>query len=150
MKIKMQAFLWGALAAVTIASLPSPVCAQAANASTPTLAGTWEGKLEGVRSVVLRITDSGNAVKGEVDFYILKKLDDGPPIEAGKMTEPMLNPHVQGSTLAFQIARVNHNANPADTTILNFTLEPTGEHTARLERTGGGEQALEVEMLRVE
>jgi hypothetical protein len=124
--------------------------AQTAPPTAQTLAGTWVGKQEGVPSVVLRITENGSAIQGQVDFYLLKKVDDGAPVNAGKMTTPMVNPHVQGNALDFQIVRQNRSGDPADKTVLNFALEPTGGHSARLTRTGGGEASLEVDMSRVE
>jgi hypothetical protein len=150
MKTKLAVFLLAATAAAVAAGSPSPLYAQSAPATAQTMAGTWEGKQEGVPSVVLRITETGNATQGQVDFYILKKVDDGAPINAGKMTTPMVNPHIQGNALDFQIVRENRNGGPADKTVFNFALQPTGDRSATLIRTGGGEEGLEVEMSRVQ
>jgi len=152
MRIRLQAILLTALAAVVLTGLASRASAQSSDlGSAQKLAGTWEGKLGGVRSVVVRIGENGSGqsgaqgqVQGDVDFYVLKKTGDGPPVQAGKMTATMVNPRPRGSALDFEIVRQN------DGTVLNFSLVSTGDDTARLIRTGGGEENLEVDMTRVE
>jgi hypothetical protein len=141
--------LLAAMVAAVVA--PSLGIAQAGDVSTAgKWAGTWEGKLDGLPSVILKVTQGGGAVQGQVSFNLIKKVEGGEPTIAGTVTVPMVNPHVQGNELMFQVIREDRGGDPSKRAVLNFTLMATGERSAKLERAAGSEEALTVDMLRIE
>jgi len=148
MKATLKFMLLAAI--VTIVAGPSRMFAQSASEAAPARkwAGTWEGKQDGVPSVVLKITGSGDALQGQAEFYVLIGHDGGPPTSAGTMTAPMIHPHVQGNDLEFQVIRKDRYGNPTDKPVLNFTMELTGDRAARLNRTG--DDPLELDMVKME
>ena len=121
-----------------------PVVAQTA---TDTWTGTWEGKLDGRPAVTLRINEREGAAQGQAEFYLLKRGHDGAPFIADKMTVAMVNTHIKGAILDFQIIREDRSVTPPDQTLVSFTLSPTGADKAILTRAGGGDGA-NVEMVR--
>jgi len=147
MKTTLKLMLLAAIVAM-VAGPSLRVSAQTPSADAGKWVGTWEGKEYGVPSVILKITKNGDALQGQADFYILIRNDSGVPTNAGKMTAPMIHPHVQGNDLDFQVVREDRNVSAAEKTVLNFTMEPTGDRAAKLNRTG--DEPLEVEMVRVE
>jgi hypothetical protein len=136
--------LVAAVAAAFMTGLFPLTQAQVNNSQAANWAGTWEGKRDGVPSVVLRITKTAAAFQGEADFYIVKKADGREPEAGDKMTVPMVEPHVTGNSFVFQVMR------PSDKTLLNFSLEPSGDHAAKLVRTGGDEKSIEVDMMKTD
>ena len=153
MRNKFMLGLLAALMAVVVAGSSSPVFAQASSAAATGAArwaGSWEGKQEGLPSVVLRVTDNGDALQGQVDFYIIKKVAGAVATNAGKMTVNMVNPHLEGDALVLQVVRVNRDKTPVTNTVFNLSLEPKGDGSAVLRRSGGGEDEIQVEMLRIE
>src|SRR5271163_2065637 len=105
MKTTLKLMLLAAIVAM-VAGPSLRVSAQTQSAPvTSKWVGTWEGKLDDVPAVILRITEKGGALQGEADFYIVKRNDDGTPTSDDKMTVAMVNPHVQGNYLEFQVIR---------------------------------------------
>jgi hypothetical protein len=153
MQSKFRLALLVAIIAIVVAGTSPLVLAQtssAAKATAPIWAGSWEGKLDGLPSVILKITENSDAVDGQVSFNLIKRVAGGSPTIAGTTTVAMVNPQIQGDDLVFQVIREDRNGDQSQRAVLNFTLVPTGDRSAKLERAAGPEDALEVDMLRVE
>src|SRR5271170_5056476 len=118
MKTTLKLMLLAAIVAM-VAGPSLRVSAQTPSADAGKWVGTWEGKQYGVPSVILKITKNGDALQGQADFYILIKNGGGAPTDAGKMTAPMIHPHVQGGDLDFQVVRKDRDGNPTDKPVLN-------------------------------
>ena len=99
------------------------------------LAGTWEGKMDGVPAVTLTLKEAGGALSGTIVFY--KIVDDGSgPKVAGKDTAVLVNPKQEGKVLSFQVK------GPNDALIdfqMEFTANGEGDLKGKATRTGGGE-----------
>ena len=142
-----------AVIAIVVAGSSPLVFAQTSNASTTGAArwaGDWEGKLDGLPSVILRIRENGDAIDGQVSFNLIKRVAGGSPTIAGAMTVPMVNSHIEGDALAFQVIRDDRNGDVSKRAVLNFTLIATSDRSAKLERAAGPEDAFEVDMVRIE
>jgi len=140
------------LAAMVAAVMVAPVgMAQARDVSAAgRWTGSWEGKQDGLPSVIVKVTQDDGVVQGQVSFNIIKRVEGGPPVIGGKMTVAMVNPHVEGNELMFQVIRRDRSGDPSKEAVLNFTLVATGEGSAKFERAAGPDEALTVDMLRVE
>jgi hypothetical protein len=150
MKAKLGTMLLVAIVAAIVTGYSSPVSAQTMSASTSRWAGTWESKRDGVPSVILKVTQDGVSIQGQAEFNLLKGSLGAAPTIAGTMKVAMVNPHLQGDALAFQIVREDRSGDASKRAVLNFVLAPVGDGAARLHRSGGDEADLEVDMLRVD
>jgi len=98
------------------------------------IAGTWQGKLDGVPAVTLTVKEEGRTWSGTIVFY--KILDDGSgPRVAGKDTSVLVNPKLEGKVLSFQVKGQND-------ALIGFQMELTGNGEGELKgkatQTGGG------------
>jgi biopolymer transport protein ExbD len=95
------------LAAVTMtaSAVPSvaaqPVNAAAANSS---FAGTWQGKMNDLPGISLKIQQTDRKVSGAVVFYFQERSDPNAPWHVTAETDvPLVAPHVEGETLTFEV-----------------------------------------------
>ena len=98
------------------------------------IAGTWQGKLDGVPAVTLTVKEEARGWSGTIVFY--KILDDGSgPRVAGKDTSVLVSPKLDGKVLSFQVKGQND-------TLVGFRMELTGNGEGELKgkttQTGGG------------
>ena len=110
------------------------IAALAGGSAESPVAGTWQGKLDGVPAVTLTVKEDGAAWSGTIVFY--KILDDGSgPRVAGKDTSVLVGPKLEGKVLSFQVKGQND-------TLLGFQMELTGNGEGELKgkatQTGGG------------
>jgi hypothetical protein len=96
-----------ALASVaTILAETSPLVAQTAPTAppTPSLDGTWEGKMNDLPAIELKINNSSGNVSGTMLFYFQERSDpSGPWHVTGGNPTPLLLPHVEGYILTFEL-----------------------------------------------
>ncbi len=103
-------------------------------AAESSVAGTWQGKLDGVPAVTLTVKEDGAAWSGTIVFY--KILDDGSgPRVTGKDTSVLVKPKLEGKVLSFQVKDPND-------ALIGFQMELTGSNEAELKgkapQAGGG------------
>jgi hypothetical protein len=119
----MKHILEVCLAAVALATAASP-------AESSSFAGTWEGRLEGVKAVTLEIQDVGPIVTGGVTFYVIK--DEGEGKRIGGATHLAME-HVRwhDDTLEFEVTI------PTAGDVVHFRMILNGRNTAKLKRFAG-------------
>jgi len=96
----------GLAAVAPILAGPSPLVAQAAPtvSSTASLDGTWEGKMNDLPAIELKIDNSSGKVSGTMLFYFQERSDPSEPWHVtGGTPAPLLLPHVEGNTLTFEL-----------------------------------------------
>jgi hypothetical protein len=81
MKAFRVALIIGLAAVATILAEPSPLVAQTAPAvpPTPSLDGTWEGKMNDLPAIELKINNSSGKVSGTMLFYFQERSDPSGP-----------------------------------------------------------------------
>jgi hypothetical protein len=114
---------------------PSPLVAQSA-ARVPeksSFAGTWEGKMNDLPGIDLKIDEAGGRVSGSIVFYYQERSNENEPWHtAGESPVALLVPHVEGKTLTFE---VQHHKCHGCTELgpnVKFRMELTGPNEARL------------------
>ena len=66
------------------------------------VAGTWEGKTEGVPAITLTIKEDGDRLSGSVTFYRIEDDGSGPRV-TGKQTRDLINPKFDGKIFSYQV-----------------------------------------------
>jgi hypothetical protein len=98
------------------------------------LAGTWQGKLDGVPAVTLTVKEEGRGWSGTIVFYKIVDEGSGPQV-AGKDTSVLVDPKLEGKSLSFQVKHPND-------ALIGFRFELTGNGEGELKgkttQTGGG------------
>jgi hypothetical protein len=85
---------------------PSPLVAQGALTvpPPPLLDGTWEGKMNDLPAIELKINNSSAKVSGTMLFYFQERSDPGQPWHVtGGNPVPLLLPRVEGNILTFEL-----------------------------------------------
>jgi hypothetical protein len=98
MKERLFAMVCGSMMLATAAGAASP--------SNGTWTGVWQAKLDGQPAVELTLADDAGDVGGTIVFHIVLK-DGGAPRVASTEPHTLINPHVEGDTLTFQVIRGN-------------------------------------------
>jgi len=84
-------------AALAIAQSPAMI-----NTNSP-FAGTWEGKLNDLPAIGLKIDDAGGKISGTIVFYFQERPDANSPWRVtAEYPVPLLAPRVEGKTLTFE------------------------------------------------
>jgi len=78
------------------------VHAKPAQAAAGSIAGTWEGKTEGVPAITITIKQDGDRLSGSVTFYRIED-DGGGPRVTGKQTRDLINPKFDGKIFSYQV-----------------------------------------------
>jgi hypothetical protein len=125
-------------ALATVATLfigPSPLVAQSA-AGLPEkspFAGTWEGKMNDLPGIDLKIDETGGKVSGTIVFYYQERSNTNEPWHvAGESPVPLLAPHVEGKTLTFEVQHHKCHECAELGPNVRFRMEITGPDKARL------------------
>lgn len=131
---------WAPLIAVlaTVAMFlvePSPLVAQSA-ARVPvksSFAGTWEGKMNDLPGIDLKIDEADGKVGGAIVFYYQERSNTNEPWHvAGESPVPLQVPRIEGKTLTFE---VQHHKCHGCTELgpnAKFRMELMGPNEARL------------------
>jgi D-alanyl-D-alanine carboxypeptidase len=93
------------------------------NVDSP-IAGTWEGKMDGLPVLTITVNDEGGALSGAVTFYRIRDEGAGPKVE-GKETTPLVSPKLDGKVLSFQVK--GRSGDP-----VSFKMELTGNNEAKV------------------
>jgi len=132
MKYLFEACLIAVILAVSI--LPSvaaqPAAAAPADAS---FAGTWEGQMNGLPGISLKIRESDGKIDGSVVFYFQKRDDPNSPWHVARQTAvPLVSPQVEGRTLTFEVQHhVCHGCSELGPNV-RFRMTLAGSDEARL------------------
>jgi hypothetical protein len=110
-------------ALATVATLfigPSPLVAQSASGvpEKSPFAGTWEGKMNDIPGIALKIDETGGKVSGTIVFYYQERSNTNDQWHvAGESPVPLLAPHVRGrlSHLKFSTTNVTSARNSVRT-----------------------------------
>src|SRR5260370_34745367 len=103
-----MSMLRGELAAVTLAQTTGS-----------TIAGTWEGKTEGVPVITITIKEENAKLSGSVTFYRIEDDGNGPTV-TGKETKELINPKLEGKIFSYQIKGRNDE-------LVSLQMELTGK-----------------------
>ena len=135
----MKAYLTSCIA--TLASIatfliaPLSITAQSpAKPSTDApFVGTWEGKMNDLPGIDLKLKQAGANVSGTIVFYFQERSDPKEPWHvAGESPVPLLVPHVDGKTLTFEVQHHKCHDCPELGPNVKFRIELTGPNEARL------------------
>jgi hypothetical protein len=108
----------------------------AAIAASP-FAGTWEGKLNGLPGVEVKIGENGRTLGGEVTFFFQRRGEDGKwHLEGDKAPLPMLAVKTSGKVLSFELAHHKTHGSPEYGPNAKFTIELIGPDEARMSKVG--------------
>lgn len=97
-------------------------------------AGTWEGKMQNLPGLDLKIDETGGSISGTAVFYLLgRSAVNEPWHESGKKySAPLLMPHVDGKVLTFEAQRKKCEGCTELMPNAKFRMELTGPNEARL------------------
>jgi beta-lactamase regulating signal transducer with metallopeptidase domain len=134
-----KALLGGLVAAVFIVPILigfffAPARSAARVLDQSSFAGTWEGKMQNLPGVELKLDETGGKVTGTVAFYLLGRSKVNESLhESGKQySAPLLVPHMDGKILTFEVQRKKCEGCTELTPNAKFRMELTGPNEARL------------------
>jgi hypothetical protein len=105
MKTMLRVCLFCALALALTRAMSAPV------------AGTWEGKLNGLKAVTLKIQEADGKIQVQATFYIIRDKDT-PARHVGEASEaPRAEGHWDGSVLRFAITTQSGKTIPFEMTL---------------------------------
>jgi hypothetical protein len=114
---------------------PSPLVAQTA-ARVPEkscFAGTWEGKMNDLPGIDLKIDEVGGKVSGAIVFYYQERSNENEPWHtAGESPVALLLPHVEGKTLTFEVQHHKCHGCAELGPNVKFRMDLAGPNEARL------------------
>jgi D-alanyl-D-alanine carboxypeptidase len=93
------------------------------NVDSP-IAGTWQGKMDGLPVLSITVNDEGGALSGTATFYRIRDEGAGPKVD-GKETPPLVGPKLDGRGLSFQVK-------PRSGELVSFRMELTGKNEAKV------------------
>lgn len=104
-------------------------------ASTPSFAGTWKGTMNNLPGIDLTIHEAGGKISGSVVFYFQKRAGINSPWHAtADPAIPLLNPHVNGRLLKFEVEHHVCDGCQELGPNVTFGMELAGANEARLMR----------------
>jgi hypothetical protein len=129
------------------------VCLAIPALAQQTIAGKWEGKLDGLPWVTLEITQDHGNLAGTATFYIHDRQHPGDPSKGilGNVETDLLNARQSGNTLLFDVrnhAKSEVALNPASSKLISFTMTLTGKDEGLLKKVGEQDEVAPVKMIR--
>jgi hypothetical protein len=104
-------------------------------------AGTWEGKMNDLPGIDLKIDEAGGKVSGTIVFYYQERSNANEPWHvAGESPVPLLAPHVDGRILTFEVQHHKCHTCPKLGPNEKFRMELAGPNEALLWRLENEEQ----------
>ena len=94
------------LALTLVTSIAPSVSAQSSVAThaDSSFAGIWEGTMNELPEINLKIQEADRKISGAIVFYLQEREDpNGPWHVTGESAVPLLAPHVKGNTLTFEV-----------------------------------------------
>ena len=96
-------------------------------------AGTWEGKMNDLPGIELKLDEAGGKINGVMTFYFQERSDpNGPWHVASENPVPLLAPHVEGKTLTFEVQHHKCHTCPELGPNVKFRVDLVGPNEARL------------------
>jgi CubicO group peptidase (beta-lactamase class C family) len=108
-------------------SLSASVLANPAQSAASTIAGTWEGKTDGVPAITITIKEDGDHLSGSVTFYRIEDDGNGPTV-TGKQTRDLINPKFDGKIFSYQVKGPSGE-------MIDRQMEITGKDEAQIKMT---------------
>jgi hypothetical protein len=104
-------------------------------------AGTWEGKMNNLPGIDLKIEDADGKVSGVMIFYFQERSDASAPWHvASESPVPLLVPHVERKTLTFEVQHHKCHTCPELRPNVKFRMELAGPDEALLWKLANEEQ----------
>jgi len=103
--------------------------------------GLWQAQLDGQPSVILTLGDDTGQLGGAVVFNMVSR-EGGQPHVIGHDAHVLMNPHIEGDTLHFQVIRRGDNRQ------LEMTVRMTADGAATLHCLNCGDDASVVDIVR--
>lgn len=101
--------------------------------ATSSFAGTWEGKINDLPGIDLKIEEANGKISGIMTFYFQERSDANAQWHvASENPVPLLVPHVEGNTLTFEVQHHKCHTCPELGPNVKFRMEVTGPNEARL------------------
>jgi hypothetical protein len=120
------------LAAACVAMLLNAQLSARADAK-PSFAGTWQGKMNDLPGIDLKIEEANGKISGVMIFYFQERSDANAPWHvASENPAPLLVPHVEGNTLTFEVQHHKCHTCPELGPNVKFRMEITGPNEALL------------------
>jgi hypothetical protein len=111
------------------------VMAAVALASSPA-AGQWQGRVNHMPAVTLKVGDDAGKLSGTAIFFVVKDQGSGPQV-IGQLQVPMLNPRFDGRALLFEINQDRPNSPPgAARAVVRFKMKLLGSDEGELVKAG--------------
>jgi len=108
----------------------------------PSFAGTWEGKMNDLPAINLKIEDTNGKISGVMTFYFQERRDTSAPWHvASENPVPLLVPHLEGNTLTFEVQHHKCHTCPELGPNVKFRMDLVGANEARLWKLENEEQA---------
>ena len=105
-------------------------------------AGTWEGKVNGLPSVSLKIGEVDGKISGIIVFYFQERSDVNSPWHvAGEAAGPILAPQVEGKTLTFEVEHHKCHGCAELGPNVKFSLALEAPNEARFRKLGDEEDS---------
>ena len=110
--------------------------------------GMWEGKLNDLPGVEIKIEESGQKLIGRIAFFFQKRGDDGKwRVEGDKTELPMLAPKLDGKILSFEVIHYKTHGRKELGPNAKFRMELAGSDSAKLVKVEGEDQAADSVLL---
>src|ERR1700722_19441914 len=103
--------------------------------------GLWQAELDGQLGVILTLGDDAGQLGGAVVFNMVSR-EGGQPHVIGRDAHVLMNPHIEGDTLHFQVIRRGDNRQ------LEMTVRMTADGAATLHCLNCGDDASVVDIVR--
>lgn len=101
--------------------------------SNHSFAGTWEGKMNDLPGMDVKIDEADGKISGAVVFYFQERPDPKSPWHvAAESSGPMLAPHVEGKILTFEVQHHKCHTCAELGPNVKFRMELVGSNEARL------------------
>jgi hypothetical protein len=96
-------------------------------------AGTWEGKVNDLPGIDLKIEDADGKISGLMIFYFQERSDPSAPWHvASESPVPLLVPHLEGKSLTFKVQHHKCHTCPELGPNVKFRVELAGPNEALL------------------
>ena len=110
-------------------------------------AGTWEGEMNDLPGVDLKIEEADGKISGVMIFYFQERSDANAPWHvASESPAPLLMPKVEGKTLTFEVQHHECHTCPELGPNVKFRMELAGPNEALLWKLENEEQKKDNEL----
>jgi hypothetical protein len=100
--------------------------------ATPPFTGTWEGEVNDLPAIELKINDVGGKVGGEIIFFFQQRGTDGNWQVKGGTPQPILNVNASAKTLSFEVTHHKFHGSSEFGPNVKFRVDLRNEEELRL------------------